>query len=279
MSAIANIHIPPRPSISITMNTPLPPAAAITSVPTAVLPKVSSPPTVAVLPATVPIPAPLPATIPVVPATASAPVVPSMPGIPMVVRKRLPLPPGPIPVQPRSTNVNMQPVNVPVPAANTGHAVPDVSVRPVSLSVSVPHKNNTNNRTDVVRSCVNCRVTSTPLWRRSPVGPKTLCNACGVRMKKGRLAYVDGRFVAVESAAAAAKRRKAEAATRAASLSGTGRVSKGTKTSRASGRTTASRKKRSNKISHINSPSTHTNNAAMSGLYYLLAAIDFVEAS
>lgn len=35
------------------------------------------------------------------------------------------------------------------------------------------------------------------------------CNACGVRMKKGRLAFVDGQFVPVESAAAAAKRIRA----------------------------------------------------------------------
>lgn len=37
--------------------------------------------------------------------------------------------------------------------------------------------------------CQNCHTTSTPLWRRSPLGPKTLCNACGVRMKKGRLIF------------------------------------------------------------------------------------------
>jgi len=32
--------------------------------------------------------------------------------------------------------------------------------------------------------CVHCNVTSTPLWRAGPSGPKTLCNACGVRWKK-----------------------------------------------------------------------------------------------
>jgi len=36
--------------------------------------------------------------------------------------------------------------------------------------------------------CVQCDVTETPLWRSGPAGPKTLCNACGVRYKKtGRL--------------------------------------------------------------------------------------------
>ena len=66
-------------------------------------------------------------------------------------------------------------------------------------------------------------------------------------MKKGRLAYIDGRFIAIESAAAQAKRRKAEAAARAAAE---GRVSKPVRKA-----------------------------PIASGLYYLLAAIEFVEAS
>lgn len=35
--------------------------------------------------------------------------------------------------------------------------------------------------------CVHCRTTETPLWRTGPDGAKTLCNACGVRFKKGKL--------------------------------------------------------------------------------------------
>lgn len=62
------------------------------------------------------------------------------------------------------------------------------------------------------RRCANCSCTETPLWRRSPLGPKTLCNACGVRMKKGRLLFVaqTGGFVTVESPAACAKRMRKE---------------------------------------------------------------------
>ncbi|KAF8046043.1 hypothetical protein N665_4082s0001 [Sinapis alba] len=34
------------------------------------------------------------------------------------------------------------------------------------------------------RRCANCETTSTPLWRNGPRGPKSLCNACGIRFKK-----------------------------------------------------------------------------------------------
>ncbi|KAG6482625.1 GATA transcription factor 9-like isoform X1 [Zingiber officinale] len=37
------------------------------------------------------------------------------------------------------------------------------------------------------RRCVHCQTDKTPQWRTGPVGPKTLCNACGVRFKSGRL--------------------------------------------------------------------------------------------
>ncbi|KAG0458253.1 hypothetical protein HPP92_023410 [Vanilla planifolia] len=36
----------------------------------------------------------------------------------------------------------------------------------------------------LARRCANCDTTSTPLWRNGPRGPKSLCNACGIRHKK-----------------------------------------------------------------------------------------------
>ncbi|XP_027337781.1 GATA transcription factor 2-like [Abrus precatorius] len=38
-----------------------------------------------------------------------------------------------------------------------------------------------------VRKCTHCASEKTPQWRTGPLGPKTLCNACGVRFKSGRL--------------------------------------------------------------------------------------------
>ncbi|CAI8599860.1 unnamed protein product [Vicia faba] len=40
---------------------------------------------------------------------------------------------------------------------------------------------------DEGRKCLHCATDKTPQWRTGPLGPKTLCNACGVRYKSGRL--------------------------------------------------------------------------------------------
>jgi hypothetical protein len=39
----------------------------------------------------------------------------------------------------------------------------------------------------IQRRCSHCQVQKTPQWRTGPHGAKTLCNACGVRYKSGRL--------------------------------------------------------------------------------------------
>lgn len=43
------------------------------------------------------------------------------------------------------------------------------------------------NGTQQPRRCSHCGVQKTPQWRAGPMGAKTLCNACGVRYKSGRL--------------------------------------------------------------------------------------------
>ncbi|KAE8699968.1 GATA transcription factor 5 [Hibiscus syriacus] len=62
-----------------------------------------------------------------------------------------------------------------------------------SLSVEKKRKkrpateSNVGNVTQPTRRCSHCGVTKTPQWRAGPMGAKTLCNACGVRFKSGRL--------------------------------------------------------------------------------------------
>jgi hypothetical protein len=63
--------------------------------------------------------------------------------------------------------------------------------------------------------------TLTLRFRRFFLHPQ--CNACGVRMKKGRLAFASGRFFPVESVAAAAKRMRASTATECITQSSAGK--------------------------------------------------------
>ncbi|CAK9180010.1 unnamed protein product [Ilex paraguariensis] len=46
-----------------------------------------------------------------------------------------------------------------------------------------------NSNKDNVRVCSDCNTTKTPLWRSGPQGPKSLCNACGIRQRKARQAF------------------------------------------------------------------------------------------
>ncbi|XP_010268075.1 PREDICTED: GATA transcription factor 16-like [Nelumbo nucifera] len=43
---------------------------------------------------------------------------------------------------------------------------------------------------ELKKSCTDCRTTKTPLWRGGPAGPKSLCNACGIRYRKKRRAIL-----------------------------------------------------------------------------------------
>ncbi|KAI3968779.1 hypothetical protein MKX01_028929 [Papaver californicum] len=40
------------------------------------------------------------------------------------------------------------------------------------------------------KRCSDCQATKTPLWRGGPAGPKSLCNACGIRQRKKRSALL-----------------------------------------------------------------------------------------
>ncbi|KAI3775579.1 hypothetical protein L1987_50158 [Smallanthus sonchifolius] len=48
--------------------------------------------------------------------------------------------------------------------------------------------NSSSNNNIPIRVCSDCNTTKTPLWRSGPRGPKSLCNACGIRQRKARRA-------------------------------------------------------------------------------------------
>ncbi|KAK3188962.1 hypothetical protein Dsin_028523 [Dipteronia sinensis] len=47
-----------------------------------------------------------------------------------------------------------------------------------------------NNQVNEKKTCADCGTTKTPLWRGGPAGPKSLCNACGIRSRKKRRAVL-----------------------------------------------------------------------------------------
>lgn len=72
------------------------------------------------------------------------------------------------------------------------------------------HSSSMNQPLGVIRVCSDCNTTKTPLWRSGPCGPKSLCNACGIRQRKARRAMMasgastDGAKVGTPSDAATA---------------------------------------------------------------------------
>ncbi|XP_050203545.1 GATA transcription factor 16-like [Mercurialis annua] len=57
------------------------------------------------------------------------------------------------------------------------------------LNTNVQEMNNSSGTSsshcnELKKICVDCQTTRTPCWRSGPDGPKTLCNACGIRYRK-----------------------------------------------------------------------------------------------
>eukprot|EP00262_Sarcandra_glabra_P004119 TRINITY_DN15109_c0_g6_i2.p1 TRINITY_DN15109_c0_g6~~TRINITY_DN15109_c0_g6_i2.p1 ORF type:complete len:139 (-),score=28.50 TRINITY_DN15109_c0_g6_i2:274-690(-) len=64
--------------------------------------------------------------------------------------------------------------------------------RQESLDITIKYSSESeeNKFSEFKRSCADCQTTKTPLWRGGPAGPKSLCNACGIRERKRRRALL-----------------------------------------------------------------------------------------
>ncbi|XWS38973.1 hypothetical protein CRYUN_Cryun18bG0009700 [Craigia yunnanensis] len=56
--------------------------------------------------------------------------------------------------------------------------------------VSPQETQNQNISNETKKTCADCGTSKTPLWRGGPAGPKSLCNACGIRSRKKRRAIL-----------------------------------------------------------------------------------------
>ncbi|XP_047147405.1 GATA transcription factor 16-like [Vigna umbellata] len=50
--------------------------------------------------------------------------------------------------------------------------------------------NSPSSNNEQKKTCADCGTTKTPLWRGGPAGPKSLCNACGIRSRKKKRAIM-----------------------------------------------------------------------------------------
>ncbi|CDP16472.1 unnamed protein product [Coffea canephora] len=46
---------------------------------------------------------------------------------------------------------------------------------------SISGSNGVGSSREIQKKCIACGSDDTPLWRKGPHGPRTLCNACGLR--------------------------------------------------------------------------------------------------
>ncbi|KAL5541907.1 hypothetical protein UlMin_009617 [Ulmus minor] len=59
-----------------------------------------------------------------------------------------------------------------------------------SEEMNIKSPNGASSEETQKKTCADCGTTKTPLWRGGPAGPKSLCNACGIRSRKKRRAIL-----------------------------------------------------------------------------------------
>ncbi|KAM3268350.1 GATA transcription factor 16-like [Capsicum chacoense] len=60
----------------------------------------------------------------------------------------------------------------------------------MSSETTSPVKSSPETSQSNIKTCVDCGTSKTPLWRGGPAGPKSLCNACGIKSRKKRRALL-----------------------------------------------------------------------------------------
>ncbi|KAF7727450.1 hypothetical protein EC973_007519 [Apophysomyces ossiformis] len=83
------------------------------------------------------------------------------------------------------------------PELSTRSNSQDASASTVSNDVKTPQRG--PNSGSSLKKCLYCGSKSTPMWRRGPQGAGTLCNACGVKWKHGKILSDSDAFVAPSS--------------------------------------------------------------------------------
>lgn len=85
------------------------------------------------------------------------------------------------------------------------------SAKDSTAETQLNHHGVGGSRNNVPRVCVDCKTTKTPLWRSGPQGPKSLCNACGIRYRKARRAlsaFGNNDHIAAEACNSTSPKRK-----------------------------------------------------------------------
>lgn len=75
----------------------------------------------------------------------------------------------------------------PFPSSSPATSANSDTSKSKTAAAAALKKRESGNESGEGRRCLHCASEKTPQWRTGPMGPKTLCNACGVRYKSGRL--------------------------------------------------------------------------------------------
>ncbi|KAJ1910470.1 hypothetical protein GGI09_004948 [Coemansia sp. S100] len=98
-----------------------------------------------------------------------------------------------VPVRSYTPPPPLPPPPTPMPSSSQQGAPPVKTKRPYKRRTSTIQKTPSNPRRITLspvgrsRKCSYCGCSETPIWRRGPGGTGTLCNACGVRWKLGKI--------------------------------------------------------------------------------------------